>query len=327
MKNKPGAIALAIALAMVIPATAGLGRTQVSKLSSQQGDKSDEKAADRPASGAARPHFSADGIKLETKLVNVTVTVSDPDGKAINGLSKDNFEVFDDGVKQEIAHFTDDDTPISLGIIFDVSGSMTGIIKRSIVALERLFETCHNDDEFFEVAFSDRAQLVQDYTTSSSQILGRVLSADPKGATSLYDAVYLGIEKAKQGRHARKALLIISDGEENNSRYSGGELGRLLKESDVQVYAIGISDTYVGAGTLKHLTGMSGGRAFFPTDDELMDIYSRISLMLRHQYLIGFYPTGADGSARWHKVRLKLMVPKGLGRLVVSYKDSYQSFQ
>jgi Ca-activated chloride channel family protein len=327
MKNKPGAIALAIALAMGIPVMAGLHRAQVSKLSNHPGDKSDEKSADRPAAGSARPHFSAGGIKLETKLVNVAVTVSDPDGKAINGLTRDNFEVFDDGVKQEIAHFTDDDAPISLGIIFDVSGSMTGIIKRSIDALQRLFETCHNDDEFFEVAFSDRAQLVQDYTSSSSQILGRALSADPKGATSLYDAVYLGIEKAKQGRHARKALLIISDGEENNSRYSGGEVGRLLRESDVQVYAIGISDTYVGAGTLKHLTGMSGGRAFFPSREGLLDIYSRISLMLRHQYLIGFYPTGSDGNARLHKVRLKLTVPKGLGRLVLSYKDTYQSFQ
>ena len=311
MRNKPGAIALAIALAMGIPVMAGLHRAQVSKLSNHPGDKSEEKSADRPADGSARPHFSAGGIKLETKLVNVTVTVSDPDGKAINGLTKDNFEVFDDGVKQEIAHFTDDDAPISLGIIFDVSGSMTGIIKRSIDALQRLFETCHNDDEFFEVA----------------QILGRVLSADPKGATSLYDAVYLGIEKAKQGRHARKALLIISDGEENNSRYSGGEVGRLLRESDVQVYAIGISDTYVGAGTLKHLTGMSGGRAFFPSRDGLLDIYSRISLMLRQQYLIGFYPTGSDGNARVHKLRLKLTVPKGLGRLVLSYKDTYESFQ
>jgi Ca-activated chloride channel family protein len=327
MRNKPGAIALALALAMGIPAAGGLRGAQPGRLPVQQADKSDEKSADRAATSPARPHFSGNGIKLETKLVNVTATVSDPDGKTINGLTKDNFEVFDDGVKQEIAHFTDDDAPISLGIIFDVSGSMTGIIKRSIEALERLFETCNNDDEFFEVAFSDRAHLVQDYTTSSSQILNRVLSADPKGATSLYDAVYLGIEKAKQGRHPRKALLIISDGEENNSRYSGGELGRLLRESDVQVYAIGISDTYVGAGTLRRLTGMSGGRAFFPSQEGLLDIYSRISLMLRHQYLIGFYPTGTDAGARRHKVRLKLTAPKGLGRLVLSYKDSYQSFQ
>src|SRR5262249_34773181 len=226
-------------------------------------------------------HGTADKVRLETRLVNVSVSVSDPGGRTINGLTKENFEVYDDGVKQEIAHFTDDDAPISIGIIFDVSGSMSAIIKRSVAALQGLFETCHSDDEFFEVAFSDRAQLVQDYTTSGSEILNRVLTADPKGATSLYDAIYLGIEKARQGRPARKALLIISDGEENNSRYTGGDVARLLRESDVQVYSIGISDTYVGAGTLKHVSGLSGGRAFFPNNDQILDIYSRISLMLR----------------------------------------------
>src|SRR5262249_53061014 len=223
-------------LSMGVPPAAGILRAQTGKAGNQQQDKSEEKTADRQTAGVVRAHLPADKVKLETRLVNVSVTVSDLDGRAVNGLNKDNFEVFDDGVKQEIAHFTDDDAPISLGIIFDVSGSMSGIIKRSVAALQSLFETCHGDDEFFEVAFSDRAQLVQDYTSSSSEILNRVLSADPKGATSLYDALYLGIEKARQGRHARKALVIISDGEENNSRYSGGDVARLLKESDVQVY-------------------------------------------------------------------------------------------
>jgi Ca-activated chloride channel family protein len=328
MRSKRGVIALMVVLCMTAPMVAGIHRQQSTRPGNQPQDKSDERPAERQATGPARLRMAgADRVKLESKLVSVTVTVSDLDGKAINGLAKDNFEIFDDGVKQDIALFTDDDAPISLGIIFDVSGSMGPIIKRSITALKSLFETCHDDDEFFEVAFSTRAQLVQDYTPSSSEILNRVLQADPKGATSLYDAVYLGIEKARQGHRARKAVLIISDGEENNSRYSGGELGRLIKESDVQVYAIGISDTYVGAGTLKHLAGMSGGRAFFPSEDQLVDIYSRISLMLRHQYLIGFYPTGGEATPRRHKLRLKLNAPKGLGRLTLSYKDGYQSFQ
>src|SRR5215813_1476770 len=124
MKDKPGAIALAIVLAMgmlsigVLP-VAGLNRAQTSKAGNQQ-DRSEEKAADRQTAGLGRTHAPADKVKLETRLVNVNVTVSDLDGRAINGLTKDNFEVFDDGVKQEIAHFTDDDAPISLGIIFDV---------------------------------------------------------------------------------------------------------------------------------------------------------------------------------------------------------------
>src|SRR5262249_42945999 len=157
MKNKPGAIALAIVLAMGVlsmgvPPAAGILRAQTGKAGNQQQDKSEEKTADRQTAGVVRAHLPADKVKLETRLVNVSVTVSDLDGRAVNGLNKDNFEVFDDGVKQEIAHFTDDDAPISLGIIFDVSGSMSGIIKRSVAALQSLFETCHGDDEFFEVA-------------------------------------------------------------------------------------------------------------------------------------------------------------------------------
>jgi Ca-activated chloride channel family protein len=320
---------MAVALATAVLAASRMRVAAASGFTNQQPDKPEHRPDDGHAAGSQKPApQSADKLKLEAKLVNMTVTVSDAYGRFVTGLAKENFEVFDDGVKQDIEHFTDYDAPISLGIIFDVSGSMGGLTTRSISALRRFFETSHEDDEFFIVAFNNRAQLVQDYTSSISEILNRVVFVKAKGSTSLYDAVYLGIEKARQGRQAKRALLVISDGEENSSRYTSGELAKLLKESDVPIYAVGISNTYAGAGTLKLLSDISGGHAFFPMDDpQLLDIYTRISVMLRHQYAIGFYPTDIASSSKSHKLRLKLQAPRGLGRLSLFYKNTYQSFQ
>lgn len=266
-------------------------------------------------------------IQLKAKLVSLTVTVLDPYGRFVTGLTKRNFEVFDDGVKQEIAHFTDEDAPVTLGIVYDVSGSMGDLTSRSFQALRRFFETSHQEDEYFIIAFNDRAKLVQDFTTSPSEIMSRVIFVKAKGSTALYDGVYLGLEKARQGKHPKKALLIISDGEENNSRYNGRELREMLKESDVPVYSIGISQLYAGMGTLQSLSEWSGGMAFAPEDEpETRDIYTRIALMLRHQYAIGFYPSDAASTVDWHKLRISINAPRGLGRLVLNYKKGYRSF-
>lgn len=277
-----------------------------------------------PATGGQEP---TDNLQLQARLVSMTVTVLDSFGRFVTGLQKRNFEVFDDGVKQEISHFSDEDAPLTLGIVYDVSGSMGDLTSRSFQALKRLFETSHEEDEYFIIAFNSRAQLVQDFTTSPSKIMSRVIFVKAKGSTALYDGVYLGLEKARQGRYKKKALLIISDGEENSSRYSGRELRNMLKESDVPVYSIAISQLYAGMGTLGDLSGWSGGMVFAPMDEpETRDIYTRIALMLRHQYAIGFYPTDAGRTVDWHKVRINLKAPRGLGRLALSYKHEYKSF-
>jgi Ca-activated chloride channel family protein len=270
----------------------------------------------------------SDKIKLQAKLVNVPVTVIDREGRYVTGFAKEDFEVFDDEVKQEIAHFSDQDGPISLGIIYDVSGSMGDLTARSFDALKKLFRTSHEDDEFFVIAFNDKAKLLQDFTVSPTEIINRMDVVKAKGYTALYDAVYVAVEKVRQGRHARKALLIISDGEENHSRYSGRELNEQLKEAGVILYAIGISKYYGGAGTLKRLAELTGGRAFFPIDDiEVGDVYTRMALALRHQYLIGFYPSDASGGSRWHRLRVKVRAPRALGRLSVIHKKGYQAFK
>src|SRR5207253_6724901 len=195
-------------------------------------------------------------------------TVADSFGRVVTGLRQENFTIYDDKVQQQIAHFTEADAPVSIGIIFDISNSMGGIIQGSMVALRRFIETSHEEDDFFLIGFNNRAKLVQDFTTSPDQVLGRLVLVKPGGMTALYDAVYLGVEKVQQGRHQKRALLIISDGEENNSRYSEGELRRLIKEAGVQIYAIKIGGPWsYGKNVLEGIAEQTGGRAFVPGDE------------------------------------------------------------
>jgi Ca-activated chloride channel family protein len=285
--------------------------------------------ADGPQAGA-KPDQK---VTLETELVNVTVTVTDLYGRYVTGLKKEHFEVYDDKVQQQIAHFSDEDAPVSLGIVYDVSGSMKGRIVRAGRALKRFIETSHDDDDFFLIGFNDRARLLQDFTVSADQIVSHLMFVNPKGSTALYDAVYLAVEKVRQGRHPKRAILIISDGQDNNSRYTYKELRNRVKEADVQIYAIGITDPYdslsgYGRSILEEITRMTGGRAFFPNganEAELIEICTRIALELRHQYVIGFYPTSADSKPRWHNLKVKVNPPRGLGRLSVTHREGYMS--
>lgn len=270
-----------------------------------------------------------DKVQLETQLVSLNISVTDPLGRLVTGLRKEHFEIYDDKVKQQIAHFTSIDAPLSIGIIYDVSGSMGSNIGHSFHALRRFIETSHEDDDFFLIAFNDRARLVQDFTTSADEVLGRLMVVKPKNSTAFYDAVYLGIEKVLQGRHERKALLIISDGEDNNSRYSHRELRQRARESGVMIYGIAIPGPQgYGLGVMSHVAEFTGGRSFVMGDlgMSFMDICTRIALELRHQYSVGFYPTDAKSDIKWHKVRVKVNGPRGLGRLSLTYKDRYESF-
>jgi Ca-activated chloride channel family protein len=268
-----------------------------------------------------------DKLRLQSNLVNIIVTVTDPYGRFVTGLEKENFEVYDNKVKQEIALFSDEDAPITLGIIYDISGSMNDLTSRSFQALKKFFYTSHEDDEYFVVAFNDKAKLVQDFTVVPEEILSRTIFVKAKGATALYDAVYLATEKAKQGRHPKKALLILSDGMENHSRYSLKELRNMLKEADIQIYCVGFGSEYAGSYTLKYLAELTGGRTFFPiNDNEVGDLYTRMAVMLRRQYAIGFYPSDTAGGNKWHDLKLLLQAPKGLGRISLYYKKGYQAF-
>lgn len=270
-------------------------------------------------------------IKAGTNLVTLNVTVTDQYGRYVTGLSKQHFELYDDKVPQKIEFFSSDDAPVSMGIIFDVSGSMKGRIDRSHAALKRFFDVGHDRDEYFLVSFNTGARLVQDFTGDPGKIANSLLVMEPKGQTALYDAAYIGVEKVRRGRHSRKAILLISDGQDNNSRYSFKELKQLVKESDVQIYAIGITNVFSGRELdidgqviLEEITRLTGGRAFFPNNDaELSEVISRIGLELRHQYSIGYEPTGVAADGKWHKLKVKLNAPKGMPSLTVRTREGY----
>lgn len=264
-------------------------------------------------------------VVIETKLVNLTVTVTDRFGRFVTGLAKEDFEVFDDKIAHEIAFFSNDDAPISMGIVYDVSGSMSNFSGRSVAMLRQFFENSHPEDEFCVIAFNNRPQLVHDFTSLPEEIINRAAFIKAKGSTSLFDATYLAVEKVRQGRHHKKVVLIFSDGEENSSRYSGRELKKLLQENDVQIYAIGIGGSLGGGeGTLRFLTEPTGGQTFFPFDPFSTELtYTRLALILRRQYTIGYYPNNVGSGTKWHNVQLVLSAPKEIGKVKLSYKNGY----
>ena len=270
---------------------------------------------------------------FNTDLITLTVTVTDVYGRYVTGLNKSAFTIQDNKKPQEITFFSDDDAPASVGVLFDVSGSMNGDkVSRAREALSRFIDTSHQGDEYFLIGFNSRAQLLIDRTRNSGAVLDKLTFVDTKGETALYDACYLGVEKVKRGTHPKRALLLISDGQDNNSRYTFNELRRLLKESDVLIYAIGIlggndAGSSLGMGgqaILDELASVSGGKAFFPnTTAEMNEIFERIALELRHQYSIGYRPTNFTPDGKWRKIKVKITPPRGLPRLFVRSKDGY----
>ena len=272
-------------------------------------------------------------VLIPTDLITVTVTVTDSYGRYVSGLSQNAFSIFDNKQQQEISFFSDDDAPVSVGVIFDVSGSMSGDkIQRAREALSHFIQTSHNSDEYFLIGFNSRAQLLMDRTRDGNAVLDKLTFVQTRNQTALYDACYLGVERVQRGAHPKRALLLISDGQDNDSRYTFGQLRRVLKESDVVLYAIGIlggNDAssqmgMEGQGTLDELSSVSGGKAFFPrTNAEMDDIFEQIALELRHQYSIGYKPANFVTDGKWHKIKVKISPPRGLPRLFVRSKEGY----
>ena len=290
-------------------------------------------SADAPADGPRVQ--SVDDIKpviVHSDMVTLTVTVTDTYGRFVTGLNQNAFSITDDKAPQEITFFSDEDAPVSLGVVFDVSGSMSGDkIAKAREALAKFIDTSHARDEYFLIGFNNRAQLLLDKTRNSDALLDKLTFVQTKGQTALYDATYLGVERVTRGAHQKRAVLLISDGQDNSSRYTFTELRRLLKESDVIIYAIGIVDGhddsqlgYTGRAILEELAGVSGGKAFFPsTSAEMNDTFERIALELRTQYSIGYRPSNFANDGKWHKLKIKVQPPRGFPRLFVRGREGY----
>jgi Ca-activated chloride channel homolog len=271
-------------------------------------------------------------IRTETQMTLVGATVTDPMGRLVTGLQQENFRVFEDNVEQEIVRFSSQDVPVSIGVIFDMSGSMSDKIDKSRQAAVQFFRTANPQDEFFLVNFNDRAQLISPFTVSVDDLQDRLMYTGAHGLTALYDGVYLGLSQMRGAHNTKKALLILSDGGDNHSRYSETEVRKFVREADVQIYAIGLFDPdggptpeeREGPGLLSDLTMMTGGRMFAVKNvNELPDIATKISMELRNQYVLGYRPSQRAHDGKWRKIKVRLNPPKGMPPLTVSAKSGY----
>ena len=273
-------------------------------------------------------------IRVDTTLVLIPVTVTDPLNRFVTGLEKEHFKLQEDNVDQPISHFASEDAPLSVGIVFDTSGSMGSKLAKSRQAVAQFCRTANPADEFFLVQFNDRPELALGFTPDVEEIQSRITFTQSKGRTALLDAIYLALHEMKKGHNPRKAILVISDGGDNSSRYSESEIKNLVREADTQIYGIGIYEPYgsrsrtseelAGPGLLSDIAEQTGGRAYAVGDlNDLPDIAAKIGIELRNQYMLGYSPTNKDRDGKYRRVKVKLVQPRGLPPLRAFWRLGY----
>jgi len=288
----------------------------------------------RPRLGAKTESRPEANIRVESTLVLIPVTVTDPMNRFVTGLEKENFKLFEDKQPQEITQFSSEDAPLSVGVVFDCSGSMGHKLEKSRQAVAQFFKLANPEDEFFLVQFNDSAQLIQPFTRNLEEIQNRLTFVQSKGRTALLDAVYMALQEIKKARNPRRALLLISDGGDNSSRYTETEIKSLVKETDAQIYAIGI---YEGMGArgrtpeeangpalLTEIAEVTGGRQYAVDNiNELPDVAAKIGVELRNQYVLGYSPQNKTRDGKYRRVQVKLVQPKGMPLLRPFWKQGY----
>ena len=286
----------------------------------------------KPVGGAPVPTRS--NIRVESTLVLIPVTVTDPYNRFVTGLEKDNFKVIEDKKEQDIVQFSSEDAPLSVGIVFDCSGSMGNKLEKSRQAVAQFSKTANPEDEFFLVQFNDTAELVVPFTRNLEEIQNRLTFTQSKGRTALLDAIYLALHEMKKAKNPRKAVLVISDGGDNSSRYTENEIKSKVKEADVQIYAIGIYEAIgarsrtpeelSGPGLLTEIAEQTGGRQYAVENlAELADIAAKIGVELRNQYILGYSPHNQDRDGKYRRVEVKLNQPRGLPPLRAFWRHGY----
>jgi Ca-activated chloride channel homolog len=273
-------------------------------------------------------------IRVDTNLVLIPVSVTDPMGKFVTGLDKENFKLTEDKQPQEILNFSSEDAPMSIGLVFDTSGSMGDKLQTSRRAVTEFMKTANPVDEFFLVTFAERPELVIPFTVNTEEIQNRLMFSQSKGRTALLDGVYLAMNQMKRAHNPRKAILIISDGGDNSSRYTAGEVKNAVREADVQIYGIGIYETMGNRGRtpeelsgpdlLHMLASLTAGTSFEVGNlRELPDVAMKIAIELRHQYVLGYTSTNKTRDGKYRRVEVKMAKVKGLPQLKASFRTGY----
>jgi Ca-activated chloride channel family protein len=276
-------------------------------------------------------------LRQKIQVVTLTASVVDRDNRPITGLQPGDFEIYEDKIKQNIEYFSDVDVPVSIGIIFDASASMQNKLAKAKEALKSFIATSHPEDDFFLVAFNRQARLLADFV-DGDEVLRKMNAINPEGDTALYDAVFMGLEKLKDARHKKRALIVISDGQDNCSRYNLRELSKNIKENDALIYTFSIAEVQGGncgqlcqmysRRTMEEMAEVTGGKAFFPANlEDLEQATSLVALELRQQYSLGYVPTNANPDGKWRKIAVRVLPQKGpktrAQRVIVRAKDGY----
>jgi len=274
-------------------------------------------------------------IQVDSSLVLIPVHATTLTGAAITtNLTVENFRLFEDGSEQRIASFSSEDAPLSVGLVFDASGSMGRKMQVAAAAAEAFLKTTNQGDEFFLIEFAERPKLAVSFTSASDRIYKKIAAAHPFGRTSLVDALQLAVLQMKHARNSRKAILILSDGGDNHSRFSFREMRNMLIESGVQVFAMGTFDRDIshrhtveeekGPDLLRDLAEQTGGLAYqVDSFDELPAISALIGKQLRDQYVVGYSPINNTRDGKYRKIKLDLSPPQGVMNLKISYRRGY----
>ena len=268
------------------------------------------------AAGAA---FAAQkSLKVDVDLVLFNVTVTDSNNRFVENLKAENFQLFEDKLEQKILYFSSDVAPVSLGIVFDISHSMHKKLDFAQQAAAKFLESGTPDDEYFLVEFSNRAKVAHGFTTDINRLRDRLAFKPAEGSTALYDGIYLGLAQLKKGQNPKKALLLITDGEDNHSRYSRGDIREFIREADAQIFAIDL-----GRALLSDIAEMTGGRSYRASEDNLEEVCEKIALELKSQYVIGYESSNTNKDGKFRKVRVRVEPPAGMGKLGVRTREGY----
>lgn len=274
-------------------------------------------------------------VRVNVDMVLVPVTVTDVKNHPVVDLAKRNFTLFEGEKEQNIQYFTTEDAPLSVGILVDLSSSMANKIDAVREAASEFFKNANPADDYFVITFADKPKLLADTTQSFEDVHAALAAAQPKGNTALADAIYMGLAKLRSAKYPRKALLIISDGGDNNSRHSLRQIKNLARESDAQIYAIDVCDAPAllltkkleerfGRQWLAEVTESTGGRTLVLDNPErIPEAAARASLELRSQYILGYRPAAIAQDHKWRKIKVRVTRSAELTPLQVYYRTGY----